>query len=186
MLVWLLMFLSICCFDWRPSRLVANVLIDIMFNFDIIFINVLGCRNDDSTCTHVLQLNSKGVLLFKNFYGFLPKNGRKFLYGFSSTWACDNNNPLALAITVFNVGKLRPDLAEDGTDCCSWERIKCNNVTGSRVTEISLNQTREWKLGEWYLNADLLLSFGELEPRFVLELPGWLGWSWRYLYLLQS
>ncbi|XP_058071099.1 receptor-like protein 9b [Magnolia sinica] len=57
---------------------------------------------------------------------------------------------------------------EDGTDCCRWERIKCNNATG-RVTEISLDFTREDELGEWYLNADLLLSFGELRS---LDLSG--------------
>ncbi|XP_058072774.1 receptor-like protein 15 isoform X5 [Magnolia sinica] len=63
---------------------------------------------------------------------------------------------------------------EDGTDCCSWERIKCNNATG-RVTEISLKDTREYKLGEWYLNADLLLSFGELRSLDLSEnyLAGW-------------
>ncbi|XP_058071398.1 receptor-like protein 9b [Magnolia sinica] len=57
---------------------------------------------------------------------------------------------------------------EDGTDCWSWEGIKCNNATG-QVTEISLNYTREDELGEWYLNADLLLSFGELRS---LDLSG--------------
>ncbi|XP_058071070.1 receptor like protein 21-like [Magnolia sinica] len=63
---------------------------------------------------------------------------------------------------------------EDGTDCCSWERIKCNNATG-RVTKISLNRTREWELGEWYLNADLLLSFGELRSLDLSRnyLGGW-------------
>ncbi|XP_058072782.1 receptor-like protein 15 isoform X1 [Magnolia sinica] len=63
---------------------------------------------------------------------------------------------------------------EDGTDCCSWERVKCNNGT-SRVTEISLGWTREYELGEWYLNADLLLSFGELQSLdlFGNYLTGW-------------
>ncbi|XP_058071085.1 receptor-like protein 13 [Magnolia sinica] len=65
---------------------------------------------------------------------------------------------------------------EDGTDCCRWERIKCNNETG-RVTEISLNETREDELGEWYLNADLLLSFGELRSLDLSwnQLAGWVG-----------
>ncbi|XP_058072739.1 receptor-like protein 14 isoform X3 [Magnolia sinica] len=63
---------------------------------------------------------------------------------------------------------------EDGTDCCSWERIKCNNGTG-RLTEISLSETREYELGEWYLNADLLLSFGELQSLDLSRnnLAGW-------------
>ncbi|XP_058071076.1 receptor-like protein 56 [Magnolia sinica] len=63
---------------------------------------------------------------------------------------------------------------EDGTDCCSWERIKCNNATG-RVTKISLNRTRERELGEWYLNAYLLLSFGELRSLDLSRnyLAGW-------------
>ncbi|XP_058071106.1 receptor-like protein 15 [Magnolia sinica] len=65
---------------------------------------------------------------------------------------------------------------EDGTDCCSWERIKCNNATG-RVTKISLSLTREWELEEWYLNADLLLSFGELQSLDLSgnQLAGWVG-----------
>ncbi|XP_058071078.1 receptor-like protein 14 [Magnolia sinica] len=65
---------------------------------------------------------------------------------------------------------------EDGTDCCRWERIKCNNATG-RVTEISLNGTREFELGEWYLNADILHSLGELRRLDFSwnTLCGWVG-----------
>ncbi|XP_058072754.1 receptor like protein 21-like [Magnolia sinica] len=63
---------------------------------------------------------------------------------------------------------------KDGTDCCNWDGIKCNNATG-RVTEISLGWAREYKLGEWYLNADLLLSFGELQSLDLSSnyLRGW-------------
>ncbi|XP_058071079.1 receptor-like protein 15 [Magnolia sinica] len=63
---------------------------------------------------------------------------------------------------------------EDGTDCCRWDGIKCNNATG-RVSEISLSETREDELGEWYLNADLLLPFGELRSLDLSDnyLAGW-------------
>ena len=49
---------------------------------------------------------------------------------------------------------------EATTDCCQWERVKCNNVTG-RVIQLSLNTSLN--LGDAYMNASMFLPFEELE-----------------------
>ncbi|KAL7250112.1 hypothetical protein ACSBR1_012168 [Camellia fascicularis] len=52
---------------------------------------------------------------------------------------------------------------ETTTDCCKWERVKCNTTTG-RVIQLSLNSVENhWKLRDWYLNASMFLPFEELE-----------------------
>nr|AMM42872.1 LRR-RLK [Vernicia fordii] len=52
------------------------------------------------------------------------------------------------------------------TDCCSWERVKCNNSTTARVVELSLNNMRPHKelmpLKFWFLNVSFFLPFHEL------------------------
>ncbi|KAF2310543.1 hypothetical protein GH714_014053 [Hevea brasiliensis] len=87
----------------------------------------------------------------------------------SETWWCDGcweqeriallqlkpffGSPLALQNWVD---------AEDNSDCCQRERVKCNNTTG-RVSQLSLNDTSAyWISGKWYLNASLFLPFEEL------------------------
>ncbi|XP_057501087.1 cuscuta receptor 1-like isoform X2 [Actinidia eriantha] len=53
-------------------------------------------------------------------------------------------------------------VGEASTDCCEWERVKCNSVTG-RVIQLSLYELRDWDSGDWYLNASMFLLFEELE-----------------------
>ncbi|XP_052298154.1 receptor-like protein 15 isoform X6 [Citrus sinensis] len=51
---------------------------------------------------------------------------------------------------------------EGATDCCQWVRVECNNTT-DRVIALDLSDTRNWDLGEWYLNASLFTPFQQLE-----------------------
>ena len=54
--------------------------------------------------------------------------------------------------------------------CCSWEGVTCSNSTTTRrVVEIHLYYTRDWSMGDWYLNASIFLPFQELK---VLDLGG--------------
>ena len=52
------------------------------------------------------------------------------------------------------------------SDCCEWERVKCNITTGS-VIELALNSMISYWSGEsgggWYFNASLFLPFEELQ-----------------------
>ncbi|KAH9687649.1 Receptor-like protein 13 [Citrus sinensis] len=51
---------------------------------------------------------------------------------------------------------------EGATDCCQWVRVECNNST-DRVIVLDLSNTRNWDLGEWYMNASLFTPFQQLE-----------------------
>ena len=51
--------------------------------------------------------------------------------------------------------------------CCSWNRVSCSNSTTRRVIELDLYYTRDWSMGDWYLNASIFLPFQELK---VLDL----------------
>ena len=65
------------------------------------------------------------------------------------------------------------DSANKESDCCDWERVKCNITTG-RVIQLHLNYTTAyWK--PWYLNASLFLPFEELQclNLFYNHIPGW-------------
>ena len=57
-------------------------------------------------------------------------------------------------------------------DCCRWENVTCDNKT-SRV--IQLFPIRDFELGEWSLNASLLLPFQQLQVLHLArnELTGW-------------
>ncbi|KAJ9175500.1 hypothetical protein P3X46_014050 [Hevea brasiliensis] len=57
--------------------------------------------------------------------------------------------------------------AEEGSDCCQWERVECSSTTG-RVTQLSLNNTRDLISGKWYLNASLFLAFEELTSLYLM------------------
>ncbi|CAL5345302.1 unnamed protein product [Camellia sinensis] len=64
---------------------------------------------------------------------------------------------------------------ETTTDCCKWERVKCNATTG-RVIQLSLNSAENnWNLRDWYLNASMFLPFEELES-LDLSYNGLAGW----------
>ncbi|XP_028121681.1 receptor-like protein 14 isoform X2 [Camellia sinensis] len=68
---------------------------------------------------------------------------------------------------------------ETTTDCCKWERVKCNTTTG-RVIQLSLNSAENyyyyyWNLRDWYLNASMFLPFEELES-LDLSYNGLAGW----------
>jgi len=58
----------------------------------------------------------------------------------------------------------------DGSNCCEWPGIECDNAT-RRVIQLSLFPARDFRLGEWVLNASLFLPFKELQS---LDL-GWNG-----------
>ncbi|XP_010656508.1 receptor-like protein 13 isoform X2 [Vitis vinifera] len=47
-------------------------------------------------------------------------------------------------------------------DCCRWRYVTCDNKT-SRVIRLSLSSIRDSELGEWSLNASLLLPFQQLQ-----------------------
>ena len=57
------------------------------------------------------------------------------------------------------------DSADKESDCCEWEKVKCDITTG-RVIKLALNNTIYW-CGEngrgWYFNASLFLPFEELQ-----------------------
>eukprot|EP00258_Populus_trichocarpa_P037410 XP_024453429.1 receptor-like protein 13 isoform X3 [Populus trichocarpa] len=56
----------------------------------------------------------------------------------------------------------------DGSNCCEWHRIECDNTT-RRVIQLSLRGSRDESLGDWVLNASLFQPFKELQS---LELEG--------------
>ena len=62
------------------------------------------------------------------------------------------------------------DSADQESDCCDWERVKCNITTG-RVIQLHLNVTTY----DWYLNASLFLPFEELQCLYLVYnyIPGW-------------
>ncbi|KAJ6414165.1 hypothetical protein OIU84_006898, partial [Salix udensis] len=50
----------------------------------------------------------------------------------------------------------------DIADCCEWYGIKCDNTT-RRVIQLSLAGARDFRPGDWVLNASLFLPFKELQ-----------------------
>ncbi|KAK8490337.1 hypothetical protein V6N12_046866 [Hibiscus sabdariffa] len=52
---------------------------------------------------------------------------------------------------------------EKGWDCCRWEGVECNTTTTTtttgRLIRLSLNSTRGYNMGDWYLNASLFHPF---------------------------
>jgi hypothetical protein len=58
----------------------------------------------------------------------------------------------------------------DSSNCCEWRGIECDSTT-RRVIQLSLFYKRDFRLGEWVLNASLFQPFKELQS---LDL-GWNG-----------
>jgi hypothetical protein len=50
----------------------------------------------------------------------------------------------------------------DSSNCCEWHRIDCDNTT-RRVIQLSLFSRRDFRLGDWVLNASLFQPFKELQ-----------------------
>ncbi|KAJ0089533.1 hypothetical protein Patl1_14657 [Pistacia atlantica] len=50
----------------------------------------------------------------------------------------------------------------ENSECCRWEMVECDNITG-RFIALDLSSIRNWKLGEWYLNASLFSPFQQLQ-----------------------
>jgi hypothetical protein len=71
-------------------------------------------------------------------------------------------------------GTSLPSWIKGDAHCCYWERIWCSSSTG-RVTELYLLSARDEELGDWYLNASLLLPFQELKALNLRgnRLAGW-------------
>ncbi|GLT51419.1 hypothetical protein SLA2020_248310 [Shorea laevis] len=60
---------------------------------------------------------------------------------------------------------------DHNSDCCQWERVKCNPSTG-RVIALYLNSTRvglDDSRPYWYLNTSLFLPFEELRGLYLPE-----------------
>ncbi|KAJ7958808.1 putative Receptor-kinase [Quillaja saponaria] len=57
----------------------------------------------------------------------------------------------------------QPSSSVEGSDCCEWELVECNNIT-RRVISLDLNHRRnDWHLGPWYLNVSDFLVFDDLQ-----------------------
>lgn len=61
---------------------------------------------------------------------------------------------------------LLPTWTDEGSECCDWERVKCNSSTG-HVTDLALNNLREivyedYSQKIWELNVSVFLHFKEL------------------------
>ncbi|KAG7990746.1 hypothetical protein I3843_02G039700, partial [Carya illinoinensis] len=62
---------------------------------------------------------------------------------------------------------LVPSLVDhEKSDCCGWERVKCNSTTGHMI-ELSLNNLKKYHdyaftKDQWLLNVSLLKPFKEL------------------------
>ena len=58
------------------------------------------------------------------------------------------------------------DSADKESDCCEWEKVKCNITTG-RVIQLTLYSMMSYSSSEseggWYFNASLFLPFEELQ-----------------------
>ena len=67
------------------------------------------------------------------------------------------------------------DSADKESDCCDWERVKCNITTG-RVIQLYLTSMISFDGEHWYLNASLFLPFEELQCLYLdgNDIPGWL------------
>ncbi|XP_061981770.1 cuscuta receptor 1-like [Populus nigra] len=50
----------------------------------------------------------------------------------------------------------------DSSNCCEWHRIECDNTT-RRVVRLSFWDARDFRLGDWVLNASLFQPFKELQ-----------------------
>nr|POE80210.1 lrr receptor-like serine/threonine-protein kinase gso1 [Quercus suber] len=61
------------------------------------------------------------------------------------------------------------------SDCCDWERVKCDNTTG-RTIQLDLSGIISWSREDWCLNASLFLPFEELQ---YLDLEG--NWISRWV-----
>ena len=70
------------------------------------------------------------------------------------------------------------DSADKESDCCEWEKVKCNITTG-RVIQLTLYDTMSYSSreseGGWYFNASLFLPFEELQYLDLSEnsICGW-------------
>nr|XP_034929573.1 receptor-like protein 9a [Populus alba] len=54
------------------------------------------------------------------------------------------------------------DWVDDNSNCCEWYGIECDNTT-RRVIQLSLPYARDFRLGDWVLNASLFLPLKELQ-----------------------
>ncbi|KAG8643723.1 hypothetical protein MANES_11G060349v8 [Manihot esculenta] len=72
----------------------------------------------------------------------------------------------------FDADHLLPSWIDDPTsNCCQWERVMCNSTTG-HVTELSLNNTRQYDIDSrsfyydeniWYVNLSMFQQLKELK-----------------------
>ena len=71
------------------------------------------------------------------------------------------------------------DVGNKESDCCEWEKVKCNITTG-RVIQLTLNNILGTWMSEdkgcWYFNASMFLPFEELQYLDLSynSIPGWI------------
>ena len=58
----------------------------------------------------------------------------------------------------------RDHWVDNNSNCCEWYGIECDNTT-RRVIQLSLIGARDFRLGDWVLNASLFLPFKELQSQ---------------------
>ena len=103
-------------------------------------------------------------------------------FGMNGCFGCWEQERIALlqfkasTINYTNEHYFTPwDSADKESDCCEWERVKCN-ITTRRVIQLTLNQTMKYSNEEgWYFNASLFLPFEEIQYLDLSE--NWIrGW----------
>ena len=83
------------------------------------------------------------------------------------------------------------DLGNKESDCCEWERVKCNLTTG-HVIQLTLNSTMSYLSresgGGWYFNASLFLPFKDLQYLNLSEnyIRGWVPNEGTKVYILRK
>lgn len=102
------------------------------------------------------------ILIFRPTQGGCIEEERRALLDIKSSFINSyDSNPEHLLPTWIDYG--------NGSECCDWERVKCNTTTG-HVTELSLCNVNEISnqhvsygfRGYWPLNVSLFLHFEEL------------------------
>ena len=119
-------------------------------------------------------------------------------FGMNGCFGCWEQKRIALlqykASTINNANEYyfsSWDLGNIESDCCKWERVKCNITTG-RVIQLALNSTISYWSGEsgggWYFNASLFLPFEELQYLDLSEnyIRGWVPNEGTKVYILRK
>ena len=63
------------------------------------------------------------------------------------------------------------------SNCCSWKRVKCSNISSGHITELSLSGLLYWTLHHNIFNVSLFRPFEELRllDLSANNIQGWTG-----------